>query len=47
MVKLNLKDRPNFLINYINPAIENGLIEPIFPDQPRHPRQKYRRKNKS
>lgn len=45
MAKLRLKDRSNFLNNYLNPAIEAGLIEPLFPNQPRHPRQKYRRKN--
>jgi len=45
MVKLELKDRGNFLDSYLNPAMEAGLIEPTYPNQPRHPKQKYRRKN--
>lgn len=44
MEALNLKNRHNFLDNYLTPAIEGGLLTPIFPNQPRHPRQKYRRK---
>lgn len=45
MKMLNLSHRRNFTKFYINPAIDAGLIEPIFPNQPRHPKQKYRRKN--
>lgn len=44
MGALGLKGRDNFLERYLNPAIEAGLIEPIYPDQPRHPKQKYRKK---
>ena len=44
MKLLNLSHRRNFTKFYLNPAIEVGLIEPIYPNQPRHPRQKYRRK---
>lgn len=39
---LNLKDRGNFLDNYLNPAIVAGLVEPLYPDRPKHPKQKYR-----
>ncbi|MGB4205701.1 MAG: DUF4062 domain-containing protein [Bacteroidales bacterium] len=38
---LGLKDINNFRENYINPAIELGLIEMKFPDIPNHPQQKY------
>ena len=39
---MNLKDRKSFLHSYLYPAIENGLVEPIYPNQPKHPKQKYR-----
>ncbi len=39
---LNLKDRENFMINYLNPVIKEGVIAMLYPDKPRHPRQKYR-----
>lgn len=39
---LNLRGRDNFTKNYLNPAIENGYIELIFPNSPRHPEQAYR-----
>lgn len=42
MGHLQLKDRENFLHNYLNPAIESGVVEPLYPDQPKHPKQKYR-----
>ncbi len=45
MKLLDLTHRRNFTKFYINPAIEAGVIEPIYPNQPRHPKQKYRRKN--
>jgi len=38
---LELKDRRNFRENYIDPAIENGLIELKYPDSPNHPKQRY------
>lgn len=28
--------------NYLNPAIEDGAIERLFPQHPKHPKQKYR-----
>lgn len=39
---LGLKGRDNFTKNYLNPALENGYIEMIYPDVPRHPDQAYR-----
>lgn len=41
MEKVGLKHRPTFLENYINPAIRNGLIKVLYPENPNHPRQKY------
>lgn len=37
-----LKDRENFLNNYLNPSIDAGWVEPLYPHQPKHPKQKYR-----
>ncbi len=39
---MELKDRENFLGNYLNPSMEAGLVEPLYPNQPKHPKQKYR-----
>lgn len=41
MGKIELKHRPTFIENYLNPAIENGFVRLLYPDSPRHPRQKY------
>ena len=41
LVTLGLKDRENFLANYLNPAISEGYIRLLYPDSLRHPRQKY------
>ena len=41
MSALNLRDRKNFLNNYLNPAITGGWVVPLYPESPRHPRQKY------
>ena len=41
MSKVELKHRPTFMENYLNPAIENGFVRLLYPDSPRHPRQKY------
>ena len=38
---IGLKGRDNFLNLYLNPAIENGFVRLLYPDSPRHPRQKY------
>lgn len=41
MSSLDLKDRPNFLMYSVAPAIENGYVSMKYPDSPRHPRQRY------
>ena len=41
MMAIGLKGRDNFLNLYLNPAIENGFVRLLYPDSPRHPRQKY------
>lgn len=41
MEKLQLKNRSYFMKEFLKPAIEQGLIEPLYPDQPRSPKQKY------
>ena len=38
---MNLKDRENFMENYLSPAIKDGFIVMLYPDNPKHPRQKY------
>lgn len=37
-----MKNRKNFRLNYILPAISDGSLERKYPDQPNHPRQMYR-----
>ncbi len=39
---LALKDRVNFRDIYLQPALEQGLLEMTQPDSPRSPTQKYR-----
>ena len=39
--EMGLKNRENFLDNYLNPAITGGWVKLLYPDSPRHPRQKY------
>ncbi|MBO7367097.1 MAG: hypothetical protein J6U24_00655 [Paludibacteraceae bacterium] len=41
MGKTGLKHRPNFIENHLNPAITEGYVRLLYPDKPRHPRQKY------
>lgn len=41
MELIQLKDRENFLNNYLYPAMEAGLVEPLYVENPKHPRQKY------
>lgn len=41
MEKMRLKGRDNFLNLYLNPAIESGLVTLLYPDKPRHSRQRY------
>jgi fido (protein-threonine AMPylation protein) len=42
MIAVKLKDRVNFLKNYLNPALDDKLLQLQYPDKPNHPRQKYR-----
>ena len=41
MSAMGLKDRENFLNLYLNPAITEGYIRLLYPQSPRHLRQKY------
>ena len=36
-----MKHRPNFMDNFMSPAIAEGYVRLLYPDKPRHPRQKY------
>lgn len=38
---IGLNERKNFLNLYLNPAIDEGFVRMLYPDSPRHPRQKY------
>ena len=38
---LGLKDRESFMDVYLNPAIKGKFVRLLFPQSPRHPRQKY------
>ncbi len=42
MELLQLSDRKHFLNTYLTPGIEAGIVESLYPDNPNHPRQKYR-----
>ncbi len=37
-----IKDLKYFRKSYITPALEEGLIERLYPNQPKHPKQQYR-----
>ncbi len=41
MEGIGLKDRKNVLNLYLNPALAEGYIHLLYPQSPRHPRQKY------
>ena len=41
MERLQLRHRPNFIDLYLNPAIAEGFVRMLYPDSPRHPRQRY------
>lgn len=41
MEKTGLKHRPNFIEYHLNPAIAEGYFRMLYPDKPRHPRQRY------
>lgn len=39
---LELKHKPTFRKNYLEPAIKNGWVEMTIPEAPRSKKQKYR-----
>lgn len=41
MSGVNLKGRDNFLNLYLTPSMKEGYIRQLYPQSPRHPRQKY------
>lgn len=45
MALLDLSHRATFQKNYLNPALEAGLLERTLPDKPKSPKQKYKLKN--
>ena len=46
MVRLGLSHKPTFRKNYLNPALEQKLIERTIPDKPNSKNQKYRKHQK-
>ncbi|MCM1041819.1 MAG: putative DNA binding domain-containing protein [Bacteroides sp.] len=42
MEHLALRDKTSFLESYLYPAIKADFVEALYPNQPKHPRQKYR-----
>ncbi len=47
MKKLGLAHRPTFRKNYLQPALDAGLVERTLPDKPKSSLQKYRRTAKA
>ena len=41
MDAMGLKHRPTFRVNYLDPAIKAGFVTMLYPNSPRHPRQRY------
>ena len=39
---VGVKHKPTFLYNYLQPAVETGLIELTIPDKPTSSKQKYK-----
>lgn len=44
MERLGLSHRPTFRKNYLNPALEQNLIERTIPDKPNSKNQRYRKR---
>lgn len=42
MALFNLSSAKRFREYYLNLALADGAIERLYPDQPKHPKQKYR-----
>ncbi|AMA10738.1 MULTISPECIES: Fic family protein [unclassified Picosynechococcus] len=43
MESFSLTRKPTFRKNYLYPAIQAGLVVMKYPDNPRHPQQKYKK----
>ncbi len=43
---MNMRSRHSFISTYINPLLEEGLLQYTIPDQPTHPKQQYVAKQK-
>ena len=41
MARLGLKHAPTYRDNYLNPALADRVVARLYPDSPRHPRQRY------
>ena len=41
LAEMGLKDRESFLNLYLSPAVGEGFVRLLYPESPRHPRQKY------
>ena len=41
MEALGMKHRHTFRVNYLDPAVESGFVAMLYPNSPRHPRQRY------
>ena len=41
LTALELKERKSFISLYLDPAINEGYVNMLYPDSPRHPHQKY------
>ena len=39
--RLNLKGRSNVVMNFLKPAVEGGYVLRSYPDNPKHPKQRY------
>ncbi len=42
MANMGFKHRTSFRKSYFLPALADGALERLYPDQPNHPKQKYR-----
>lgn len=41
LAALGLKNRESFIDTYLTPAMQEGVVAMLYPDKPKHPRQKY------